>query len=177
MNDPRAKKYCQWNDTSGYYTRSQVILDPYKTEKSLTLQTSTENLNLSVRINNEQRERNRSQVVRKDKLALPPLNGTTVYEKHFINQKSWKNELLSVNEERWSACFDEYAVTLSENQQDETGLRSSYRIEGRFILQNDLFKIVKSCLGENVPSFIIDKILTLGQIYSKERRIFYEDFM
>lgn len=78
--DPRDKKYHTWSEVAGYYDKPRVFHNTFTTEavaattpaRDISLIHSSYNdlLHKSVSINSWQRDRNRSQVVRKDTPSL-----------------------------------------------------------------------------------------------------------
>ena len=161
--DPRVHKYNQRNDVSGYYTRAPLALKPFITEKAFTLHHDVSDVIKSVQVNATQRERNRSQVVRKENVIVPPIQAGTMYLRDFIDQKFWQHPLAE-HQEKWQASFDEYALV--DNQQSSE----------KAIRRDDLAKVVKNCIGDDVPEFVLDKFKALGQIASVERKIYWSDF-
>lgn len=176
--DPRHSKYGSWSDSTGYYDRHPAVtLSPFKTEKSLVESPSLEVLRTSVNINNEQRERNRSQVVRRevdDSLQL--LKRATLFTKDFVDIKAWQNIADSYHYEidKWEEAFFYYAQVVNERDGEQL-----LKVDDILLVLDRVLDAPRgdvSAQQAGVPIFVKEKFKVIGFNKSEKRLLSWDTF-
>lgn len=146
----------------GYYYRTPAQFDPYYTGNRKNY--NKNEWNNSATICSKMMQANRNQVVRDTSLptsfetSIPKALLRSTSSESFINFMNWKNyDNVQVND-HLKQSFDKFAG------------------EDGKVLVKDVPKLVRDCLGEDTPAFVIDKYCVIAWKVSYCGKIAWNDF-
>lgn len=175
-SDARDSRFSDWNSTCGYYEKDfKLSGNAVTTDSKRNLVDTGKYLTKSMEINSCQYKQNKSQVVKVDKAGVMyRAPSKTTFSTNYIDPKSWKDILLQkYDESLWLDAFNGYVREYKKNPTS----RDTSILEDAFIRQDDVTNVVTSCLGSDVPSFLVDKFVKLCGQVAIERRISWSNFV
>jgi hypothetical protein len=159
-------KFDSWHGNSGYYKRPETYLDPYKTDKMMCVGPTDEEAITNATLCATMRASNKS------KVDVKRTNGTVAQEftksqnmENYIDQRSWSKKLLDYD---YDSFRDSFFLFLEEDAKTNLASSDDFSIS---VWTKNVPKIVKHCLGNDVPEFIIDRFAVLSRKYNNEGRI------
>ena len=167
----RNSKFGNWNGTYGYYQRDSTRLDPFVTDNMRSMVYNMNDLRASKNICSTMRIANKSQVVRVDgpkteKIRPSYLRNSVSHGtfQDFVGKQkdAWK-KVSSSNDFR--EAFLEYAENQDSLAEDES-----------YITMPNVPRVVRSCLGDDTPTFVLEKFCKLSKQAEVEMRVYWADF-
>ena len=157
-------KFQSWSGNYGYYRRNDTQSNPYKTDKTLNETFDTDALQLNKTLCASMAYTNKSQVNKKGPgVAVEShicLSRTNSMES-FVSQREWfKIFEERGSPERFSDCFAAFALP------DRQLLMPVAKIA----------KLVKMCIGDDCPKFILDRFIEKANRSSLNGLISWESF-
>jgi hypothetical protein len=154
------------NHSHGYYYRRDPTVTAYQTDNQSNMVYDSEELKSSTRCCNLMREVNKNQVLKvqpKSKFAQDSSRPKSLMRSNssscYIDAVEWKGIDPIAQEESFQAAFNSYA-----NISDGT------------ISVKDASHVIKVCLGDTTPQFILDKFGVLSWKASIGGRVHWVDF-
>lgn len=159
--DPRENRYQEWGYSSGYYTRPSSRQNTFMTDNMCRGKFDPNATSSSYLFGITQREKNKSQVVRKDTVGNSDIFSKTEFMDDFINQRSWVNIIRhSKDEEIWRDAF--FSI-MTEPDQNSVHVSK---------IDNIVFQV----FGDEAPGFILDKFRKASLTLAKEQVVCWDDF-
>lgn len=163
---PGEEKYSSWSGTHGYYQRTGMQSQAFKTDKMLSPAFTFEDIVLNRTVNSRMLSRNKSLVEFKGSRtgAAKTLSKTNSLES-FVDFKDCQTLLRERGSyEQFRESFDKF-------------LRQNPKTPGSEVVEiHDIGLMVQDCLGEKTPDFIVYKFreLCYGCVVNNE--IFWDAF-
>lgn len=176
--DERDHRFHDWNGSIGYYTPESCLhSDTYITDSRKNLNDTKPFLNSSLKIASQLYSSNKNPISVKSPTNLSISHSkrklVTNTSKSYINTRTWKEILLDKNDESlWKTYFNRYQKKMTK---PATSFDFSV-FEDVFISVFDVAGVVHDCLGEDVPSFVVDKFFKLAFNICKDKAISWSDF-
>jgi hypothetical protein len=180
---PESEKFASWSNSCGYYTRDPVQSSVFQTEKQMKGGFTKEDLIQNRTICNKMFTTNKSQVEFKGKN-----NGATgtLSRSGSLSNNELSRTMLSRTSTSGTFIDHKYYRSIMEEQGSMDNFEKSFfnyikpkptnQFRSDVISLFDLDLIVKDCLGENVPEFMIDKFKELGNAVAVHGEIIWTDF-
>lgn len=160
-------KFGSWHGSSGYYKRPDTSLDPYKTDKMMQAGPSSEESLNNYTLCSTMRASNKSKVsVNRTQDTVAKEFTKSQNMENYIDQRSWSKNLLNYD-------YDSFRDSFFLFTEDDVNLLEDGNIS---VWTRSIPKIVKHCLGNDTPEFIIDRFSVLSRKYNNEGRISWDAF-
>lgn len=176
---PEHDKFAGWSANHGYYNRDPVTTSAFQTEKMMKGTFTKDDLILNKMVTTGMFTKNKSQVEYKGKTGGSSTNllatsnnfGKTNIAQHFVDHKHYLRVLRENGSlENWQRSFEKYLKL------NPVSTLTRSRELNQIISLFDIDLVVRDCIGEDAPEFILDKFKELGNAVAVHGEVAWSDF-
>jgi hypothetical protein len=171
-------KFTSWGNAPGYYPRETVSSSNFQTEKMMKGTYSKEDAVDGRMLSTQMFMKNKSQVEFKGKMGGSTRNlsyststfGKTIVSQNYVDHKHFLQLMKEKGAtENFRRSFEKYIKLNPTSTLKDTG--------DTLISLFDVDLVVKDCLGDETPEFILDKFKELGNSFAVHGELAWKDFL